>query len=80
MLSTNEHLHFYLYRLQSQTKKKILVYKTELTFKISENCNFFQFFFTSLLIANGFSVGGSPICRSAALFPRSSAYAITFNL
>ena len=34
--------------------KKVLVYKTELTFKISENHHFFQLFFTSPPIVNGF--------------------------
>ena len=62
------------------TKKKFLVYKTELTFKTSENSNFFQLFFTSPPITDGFSVGGGPKCRSAALFPCYYAYGITFNL
>ena len=33
----------FIIRLQSQTTKKNLVYKTELTFKISENRFFFRY-------------------------------------
>ena len=69
----NDIFTIFIIRLQSQAKKKFLVYKTELTFKISEICNFLQIFFTSPAIANG----GGPKCRSAALFPCCSAYAIT---
>ena len=72
----------FIIRLQSQTKK-FLVYKTKLTFKISENRNFF--FSYSLLDRQSrmvFSVGEGPKCHSAAVFPCSSVYGtgITFNL
>ena len=56
MLCTNEHLHFYLYRLQSQTKK-ILVYKTELIFKISKNRHFFSYSSLASQSRMVFSVG-----------------------
>ena len=60
--------------------KKFLVYKTELTFKISENSHFFSYSLLAHQLQMVFSVGGGPKCRSAALFPSSSAYGITFKL
>ena len=50
----NNIFYYFYYQIAKPDKKKFLVYKTELTFKISENHHFFQLFFTSTPIANGF--------------------------
>ena len=73
----------FIIRLESQTKKKILVYKTELTFKIPENHHFFfQFFFTSPPIANVFFSwrrAEMPLSCSVPMF-FCICYYLTFNL